>query len=313
MEAVLKSIFSTSYVFMWVRVATPILFAALGAAVCSQAGVVNLGLEGIMLMAALAGALGSAFGGHVLWGMAAGLCIAVLISCVFAYFHLVLHADAVLCGTAINTFASGSTVLALQLILGEKGTSASMKGFSFPTIHIPLIRDIPILGEILSGHNLLTYLAFLSVFLVGILIYRTPLGLRMRAAGEMPDADESVGVSVIRIRFIAIMICGALAAFGGMYMSMGYLGFFTRDMVAGRGFIALASSAMGQATPAGTLAASLIFAFFDELSNSLQYLSIPSEFIQMMPYLATIIGLVVYSIRRINLENKRKKNAAAAH
>ncbi len=296
MSIILKNIFSVEFVYMWIRVVTPILLPALGGSLCNQAGVVNLGLEGMMLLAALGGVLGGAFGGSLFWGLVGGLGVALLVSLVFAYFHLNLKANAVLCGTAINTFAAGATVMLLYTITGEKGTSSSLKSFSFPTVHIPLIEDIPVLGKIISGHNLITYLAILAIFVVWFILYKTPLGLRSRSVGENPAAASSVGVNVNKTRYIAILLCGILTGLGGMYMSMGYIGMFTRDMVAGRGFIALAAAAMGQSTPLGVFLSSMVFAFFDSLSNTLQLLAIPSQFIDMLPYVATILGLTIFSI-----------------
>lgn len=305
--SIFQSICSTDFVYMWIRVATPILLAALGAVVCSKAGVVNLGLEGIMLISALFGVLCGAFGGNLFWGILGGIGSALIVSLIFAYFHLVLKANATLCGTAINTAAVGLTVFVLQLATGEKGTSSSLHSFAFPVVEIPLIKDIPILGEILSGHNTLTYVALLMVLLVYILLYKTPLGLRMRAVGENEHAASSVGQNVIKIRFIAILICGVLTGLGGMYLSMGYMNMFVRDMVAGRGFIALAACSMGQATPVGALVSSLVFAFFDGLSNILQVLQLPSQFVQMLPYLATIAGLTIFSIQQ-SMRAKKKMN-----
>lgn len=307
--SIFQSICSTDFVYMWIRVATPILLAALGAVVCSKAGVVNLGLEGIMLISALFGVLCGAFGGNLFWGILGGIGSALIVSLIFAYFHLVLKANATLCGTAINTAAVGLTVFVLQLTTGEKGTSSSLHSFAFPVVEIPLIKDIPILGEILSGHNTLTYVALLMVLLVYILLYKTPLGLRMRAVGENEHAASSVGQNVIKIRFIAILICGVLTGLGGMYLSMGYMNMFVRDMVAGRGFIALAACSMGQATPVGALVSSLVFAFFDGLSNILQVLQLPSQFVQMLPYLATIAGLTIFSIQQ-SMRAKKKMNKA---
>lgn len=303
----LQYICSAEFLYMWIRVATPILLAALGAAVCNKAGVVNLGLEGIMLIAALFGVLGGAMGGNLLSGFLTGVGSALIVSAIFAYFHLILKANATLCGTAINTAATGLTVFVLQLATGEKGNSSSLHSFSFPEVEIPLIKDIPMVGDILSGHNALTYVAILMVVLVYILLYKTPLGLRMRAVGENPNAASSVGQDVVRVRFIAIIICGVLTGLGGMYLSMGYLDMFVRDMVAGRGFIALAACSMGQSTPVGALISSLVFAFFDGLSNILQVLQIPSQFVQMLPYLATIAGLTVFSIQQ-SMRAKRKMN-----
>ena len=296
--------FTIDFLFMWIRVATPILWAALGASICEKSGVVNLGLEGIMLIAALFGVIGSAFGGGLFWGIAAGILSTVVVSALFAYFHLVLKANSVLCGTAINTIAAGLTVFVLQLLTGEKGSSSSLNSFQFPTLNIPIVENIPVLGRILSGHNILTYMGLLMVFFIHLFFYRTPIGLRIRAVGETPKAAESVGINVVRIRLLAILLCGIMAGFGGMYLSMGYLPMFTRDMVAGRGFIALAANAMGQSTPVGVLVSSLLFSFFDGLSNILQMLRIPAEFIQMLPYAATILFLTLYSIKKYMVKSK---------
>lgn len=308
----IELIFSTDFLYMWIRVATPILLASLGAVICTKAGVVNLGLEGIMLISALAGVLGSAFGGSLWIGLLTGLLASVAVSAVFAYFHLVLKANNVLCGTAVNTMASGLTVFVLQLATGEKGNSSSLKSFSFPNVDIPIIKDIPVLGGILSGHNALTYLALAMVVVIWFFLYKTPTGLRMRAVGENPNAASSVGQNVIKIQFLAIVLCGFMTGLGGMYLFMGYLTMFVRDMTAGRGFIALAACSMGQATPVGALISSMIFAFFDGLSNILQVLKIPSEFIQMLPYLATIAGLTVYSIQKSAAASRKTKKLEEA-
>ncbi|SET61781.1 simple sugar transport system permease protein [Lacrimispora sphenoides] len=300
-------LFIVDFLFMWIRVATPILLTSLGAVICERTGVVNLGLDGIMLISALFGVLGSAWGGNLFWGLVAGVGAALIVSGVFAYFHLMLKANAVLCGTAVNTIAGGLTVFVLQLATGEKGSSSSLKSFSFPAVNIPIIKDIPVLGDILSGHNVITYFAFFMVIMISVFLYRTPMGLRMRAVGENPSAASSVGQNVVKIRFLAILLCGVMAGMGGMYLSMGYLSMFTRDMVAGRGFIALAACAMGQATPVGALISSMVFSFFDGLSNILQLLQIPSEFVQMLPYGATILGLTVYSIQKQRQKNKKNK------
>ena len=177
-----------------------------------------------------------------------------------------------------------------------------------PSIEIPLIKDIPILGEILSGHNVLTYVALLSVVVVYVLVNKSPLGLRIRSVGENPDAAESVGISVVKTRFIALMITGILSGLGGAFMSMGYVSWFARDMAAGRGYIALAAQNLGNATPIGTCLASFLFGIADALSSSLQILSVPAEFIQMIPYVTTVIGLIVYAAYR--KKQTQKKQAA---
>ena len=162
---------------------------------------------------------------------------------------------------------------------------------------IPIIKNIPIIGEIFSGHNIMVYLAFLCVPIVYVLIMRTTMGLRIRAVGENPDAAESVGVNVKKVQFQALALSGFFAGLGGITMSMAYLAFFSRGMTAGRGFISMSAMNLGNATPVGTALAALLFGMFDAMGNVLQTLSFPSQFIQMIPYAATLVGLVVFAIQ----------------
>ncbi|MFR1039061.1 MAG: ABC transporter permease [Clostridium sp.] len=170
---------------------------------------------------------------------------ALAVSALFAYFHLVLKANNVLCGTAVNTMASGLTVFVLQLATGE-GQLLFPEELCFSAGKHSGDQRYPGAGQHYFGHNALTYFALLMVFVIWFFLYKTPMGLRMRAVGENPDAASSVGQNVTGIRFLAILLCGVLTGLGGMYLSMGYLTMFVRDMTAGRGFIALAACSMGQ-------------------------------------------------------------------
>ena len=161
------------------------------------------------------------------------------------------------------------------------------------------------MGEVVSNHNILTYLAFLSVALVWFFINRTKLGIRIRAVGENPKAAESVGINIIRTQVTALLICGFLASLGGMYLSMGYVSWFSRDMVSGRGWIALAAEAMGQRGAIGTAATSLLFGVTDALSNAVATLGWPSDLVKTIPYCATLAGLAIFSIRAF----RRARNA----
>ena len=301
-------IFTTDFAFMVFRVTTPILFTALGAMISRRAGIMNISLEGMMLVGALFGVIGSTYSQSALVGVLCAVVASLLLSLVFAYFVLKLKSDLILTGIALNLMASGGTVFLLSVICGDKGVSTSMASKVVPSIEIPLIKDIPILGEILSGHNVLTYVALLSVVGVYVLVNKSPLGLRIRSVGENPDAAESVGISVVKTRFIALMITGILSGLGGAFMSMGYVSWFARDMAAGRGYIALAAQNLGNATPIGTCLASFLFGIADALSSSLQILSVPAEFIQMIPYVTTVIGLIVYAAYR--KKQTQKKQAA---
>ena len=295
MENLLATIFSPEFGFSVLRVTTPILFAALAAIITNKAGVLNIAYEGIMLWAALLGVIGSALTKSLLVGILCGVLGGVSIALIMSYFTLKLKANIVLTGIALNAFASGGTVFVLYLITKDKGVSNSLQSLTVPNVHLPLIKDIPVIGEIFSGHNLLTYIAFIFVGLIWLFLNKTRLGLRIRAVGENPDAAESVGINVNKIRFLSLVLSGAVASLGGIYMSMGYLPWFTRDMIAGRGFIAIAAQNLGGGNPIPTLFASLAFGVADTLSNILQSLRVPAEFVQAMPYIFTLVGLIIYS------------------
>ncbi|MCR2805134.1 ABC transporter permease [Paenibacillus soyae] len=299
-------IFSTDFAFSVLRVTTPILFAALGALISNKAGIINIGMEGTMLTGALAGVIVSAYTGSAWIGLLGAMASGIAISAVLAYFTLKIKTHIILGGIAINMFASGGTVFILYLISGDKGTSTSLQSKVLPNVHIPLLQDIPVLGPILSGHNVLTYLSLLAVAGVYYLLKRTPLGLQIRSVGENPQAAQSVGISVTRIQTIALLLSGFFASLGGAFMSMGYLSLFTRDMTAGRGWIAIAAEALGGGSTVGTFVASLIFGATNAMSNALQILKIPAELIGTFPYAATVVGLLVYAIAETR--RRKKKN-----
>ncbi len=307
MENILRIICSTEFFYSIFRVTTPILLAALGAMITSRAGVVNIGLEGIMLFSALAGVVTSAWTQSAAVGLLAAILVGVLISVLMAYVMLVLRSDITLTGFAVNALGSGCTVFLLYIICNDKGISSSLASKVLPKVNLPLIQDIPFVGKVLSGHNIMTYIAFLLVIVVYWLVNKTPLGLRIRAVGENPHAAESVGIKVTRIQLIAMLISGVLAGMAGAYMSMGYVSWFARDMMAGRGFIALAAQQLGQGTVVGSMLASLAFGAADSLANNLQALRLPSEFVQSIPYAVTIVGLVIYSASK-----KRREQQLAA-
>ncbi len=307
MNQLIDIIFSASFGYAVIRVTTPILFAALGSLIADKAGVINIALEGTMLVSALTGVAISAWT-HSAWtGLLVAMIAGGLVGLLLAYFSLNLKTDIVLSGIAINLMASGGTVFVLYLIAKDRGISSSLASEVLPKIRLPLIDQIPVIGAIFSNHNVLTYASILAVLIVYIFLYKTPLGLKVRAVGENPDAADSVGISVIRVQYFALITSGVLAGMGGAYMSMGYVSWFAKNMTAGRGFIALAAEAMGGASPVGTFLTSLLFGFADALSNNLQALSVPAEFIQTIPYIATIVGLVIYASRKTAQINKIKQ------
>ena len=225
-----------------------------------------------------------------------GLCLPI-ISIVIAFANLSGKTDLYLTCIAVNLAATGGTVFAMFLLTGEKSTtSAAIRAYTLPSITIPLIDKIPLIGPMVSGHNILTYFAFICVFLVWFFLYRTRMGLRMRAVGENPQACDTVGINVYRVRYGTILFSGALAGLAGAYVSMGQLSSFTEDMIAGRGFIALAAVVLGNYMPGGVLAATLIFGAASALQYRMQAtaVSVPYQFWLMLPYIITIIAICLY-------------------
>ncbi|MBC3516314.1 ABC transporter permease [Neobittarella massiliensis] len=308
MERVFSAIFSTSFFVSTLKLTTPILLAALGAIFTDRAGVLNLNLEGVMLAAALGGVLGSAWTGSVFVGILSAILIGMIIAAVLAYVGIYLKSNLVLAGTALNLFVTGATIFVLFIVTGEKGTSTALKSGKIPKLNIPFIKDIPVVGKLLSGHSVMTYFAFLCVFIASYLIYRTAIGLRIRAVGENPDAAESVGINVKTIKTASLLICGFFAALGGSFLSMYYVSWFQRDMTAGRGFIALAAMNLGNSTPVGTMLAALLFGASEQLGNVLQVMKVPPQIVLMIPYFVTLVGLVLYAIRRESKIKKLKAN-----
>jgi simple sugar transport system permease protein len=297
-EVVLRGVFSALFVASVLRISTPIILPALGGLISDLAGVINIALEGIMLVSAFTGVVVSAYTQSVWLGVLAGIIVGVLTSLILAYFHLQFSTDIILAAIAINIMAQGGTIFLLYILTGDKGNSSTLASGAVPNIRIPLVHDIPVLGTIVSGHNIFTYSAFILTWLVSMFLYRTPLGKHLRAVGENPEAAASVGINVVRTQTIAIALSGFLSSLGGLSLSMAYLTLFQNAMTAGRGFIALAAVFLGGRRPWGTLAAAIVFGFADALSNQLGSLDIPPQWVQMIPYAATIVALVAYNLRR---------------
>lgn len=306
MNQIFSIIFSADFAHSVLRVSTPLIFAGMAAVVSEKAGVVNIAIEGMMLSAALAGVIFSAITQNAFIGLVGAILISVVMALTLAYFSLSLKTNNILSGLAVNVIAKGGTIFVLYMVTGDKGASTSLKSVSVPTWNIPLIKDIPVIGQIFSGQNLLTYLAFVFVILTAVFINRTRTGLRIRAVGENPGAVKSVGVNVKKVQYIALIISGICAGFGGAFLSMGYMDGFTANMTNGRGFIALAAESMGQCTPLGTCIAAIVFGCADALSNSLQIFRVPAQFVQMIPYVVTLLGITLYSAQYASRLKRQK-------
>ncbi len=315
MEQVIGILFSATFLAALLRVATPLILPALGGLISELGGVGNIALEGIMLAGACAGVLGSVYAGSPWVGLIAGVAVSMLLASLLAFFHLNLKSDLILTAVALNILASGGTTFVVYLATqaltgaGDKGGTTSLVSGRLPQIGdiFPAIKTMGTLGEILNQH-ILTYAAILLTGVVAIFLYRTRTGIHLRAVGENPDAARSVGINVRAMQYLALTLSGLFAGLGGVFLSMGYVTFFARDFTSGRGFIALAAVYLGNKTPLGTLIAALAFGAADALSIQLGNLKYPTQLVQMIPYVATIIALVVYAIvqRRRALARQRK-------
>jgi general nucleoside transport system permease protein len=272
------------------RFATPLAFAALGGIVSERSGVVNVGLEGMMLMGAFFGIFGADLFDSWFLGLLVGMAAGGLLALVHAFFAIALRADQIVSGMALNFLALGITGYIFLDHYGDQGTPDSIP--RVPDVSIPGIRSLDFFGDAIGKANLLTWLALIATVALAIFLFRTPRGLRLRSVGEHPRAAETVGISVIRTRYVAVVTSGVLAAMGGAYLSIAFVGSFNQGMTAGRGFIALAAVIVGRWHPGGALAATLLFGFSSALAQRLPAFS-PSAAVlfQALPYVLTLIAV----------------------
>jgi general nucleoside transport system permease protein len=291
--------------------ATPLTFGALGGLISERAGVVNIGLEGMMLTGAFFGIMAAEKTGSWELGLLGAAGFSALLASIHAVFAIHLRADQIVSGTAINILATGITAFLFQDIYGESGTPNTP---TIPTVHI---ANVPILhqvleainwvlqkipgvssiatgvGNVFDSQNLMTWIALFLVVAAWFFLFRTTAGLRLRAVGEHPRAADTVGISVFRWRYVAVISSGALAGLGGAYLSFGFLDAFTNQMTNGRGFIALAALVFGKWKPFGLLGATLLFGFASALGDQLQTnANISSDLVNILPYAFTLIALV---------------------
>lgn len=297
-----------------IRLSTPLIFAALAALICRQAGMFNMGLEGMILWSALGAVICAHFSGSMWLGLLGAIAIGLLSGLIIAFASISGKADLYLTCIAFNLAATGGTVFVMYLLTGEKSTTAgAFRSYQIPNIDIPVIKDIPVIGKIISGQSLLTWLALLSVVLVWVLLKKTRLGLRIRAVGENPHAAESVGISVPKVGYISFTICGVMTGLSGAFLSMSFVTFFMKGMANGRGYIGLSAQNMANGEPIGSALASLLFGFCQELSTTMKnQTTFPTEFLEMIPYAATIIALGITGMLAIRRRKKIEAGKAAA-
>jgi general nucleoside transport system permease protein len=290
-EAKLEEVVVWSALFAaTLRYATPLVFGALGGLFSERSGVINIALEGMMLMGAFFGAWGADITDSWVGGLVIGVASGVVLALIHALFAVSFRADQIVSGTALNFLAVGITGYAYVDIYGTQGTPDDLP--AVPDISLPGIKSIPFVGDVIGQMNLMVWLALLLVVGVWLVVFRTPGGLRLRSAGENPLAAETAGLSVVKTRYRAVMVSGGLAAAGGVYLSIGFVHSFSQNMTAGRGFIALAALIFGRWRPGGAFAATLLFGFGSALAQRLPTFSESGAVLfQALPYVLTLVAV----------------------
>lgn len=282
------------------RMATPILYAAVGEVFSEKAGVINIGLEGVMLIGAFS-AYSVAFESGSLWlGLVVAIIAGILSGLIFAFFTITIKANQIVVGAAFNMIGLGITGFLYRSMYAVSSVPLGLK--TFQSVEIPFLSSIPFLGEVLFKHNIMVYGTLLLVPLATFVLYKTAFGLSIRAVGEHPKAADTVGVNVFRMRYLSVMIGTALAAVGGAFLVLAYADQFVEGVVSGRGFIALAVVVFGRWKPWGAFWSSLLFGIFYALQLRIQTMpdvNIPYQFLQALPYLATLLVLIGFNKRRV--------------
>ena len=297
------SLFTVGLLQNTVRTATPVVIASMGGLFTEHAGIMNIGMDGMILIGAFSAVVCSYFFSSALMGVLIAVLIGILLGLFFGLFVIHLKSDEFIIGVALNIFAGAITVFLLRTMFNVKGSFSDPGIVPLPTIHIGFLDKIPILGDLLNNNSILIYVSWLLVFVCWLVIYKTPFGLRMRAAGENPESLRALGKSPVMMKYAASVICGALCALAGAHLSLGYLTQFSEGMSASRGFIAYACIIFGRANPPKVFLAVLLFGFLDALGIRMQNLGVSSYLTEMIPYLATVFVLILGAIR----ENAKKK------
>ena len=304
----LEQIFSVSLIYASIRSATPIIYAALCAAITQQADILNIGTEGIMLTGAFAAVAVSYFSGSWLMGILAAMMAGFVISGIMAVGHIKYKADICAIGMGINLFALAITKFMLNVIFDTSGTFTDPDVKAIPRVDIPFIKNIPILKDIFNDWAVTEWFMIVLILILTFLLYRTRWGLRLRAVGQFPMAAQTAGINVISMKYQAILISGLVGGLAGAHLSLGYSTMFTENMTSNRGFMGVAAMYFGHANPDLTAVGCLVFGVADSVGARLQAYGLPSQFVLLMPYVVTIVVLSISMISK-KVATDRKKSS----
>jgi ABC-type uncharacterized transport system permease subunit len=277
-----------------ILLATPLVLGALAGILCERTGVINVAIEGQFLAGAFAGALGASVSHSLGVGLVAALVAGGLMGALLAVFAIRFLVNQVVLGVVLNAFALGITGFGFDALMAQDAATYNEPGF-FSPIAIPLLSDIPVIGPVFFNVNIIVYLTYVLIVVIDVALFRTRWGLRTRSVGEHPKAADTVGIKVLRTRYRNVIMGGVVAGLGGAFLTIGAIGGFTKDISSGKGFIALAAVIFGKWSPRGAIGAALLFGFADALQSLLSVagtpVPIPSNFLLMLPYLATLFAV----------------------
>lgn len=304
------SIFDYTLIYATIRASTPILFAALAAAITQQGDITNIGTEGIMLTAAFAAVLVSYTTGSWILALIISMVAGVLMALIMAVAHIKYKADITAIGIAINMLALAITKFGIKQFLGTTGSFTDPKIIGIPRVNIPFLEGNKYIDGIFNNWSLMEIFGIVMVLLLTFLLYRTVWGLRLRSVGRFPMAAETAGINVNRMKYQVMIMSGILGGLAGAHLSIGYSQMFIENMTNGRGFMGVAAMFFGGANPILAWIGSLLFGFVDSIGGRLQAYGWPSQFVLMMPYIITISVLAISMWRKKNKAEKAKSSLA---
>ena len=280
------------------RLATPLILATMAGLLSYQVGLINIALEGLMLVGAFTAVAVGYELGSVWLGVLAACVVAAFFGGLFGLFVTDLRANLIVAGLAMNFLALGGTAYLLQILFNTSGTYAPLDFDGLPSLNIPVLRDLPFFGRVLFRHSPLVYASWIAIPITAVFLYRTRYGVHIRAVGENAEAAQTAGMSVRGMQYLALVLGGVLCGLGGAHLAVGDLGLFRENMTGGRGFIALAAVYFAAGRPRLSAVACLIFGMFEALQFRLQTtVNTPPQFFQMLPYLMVVVMLVIISAR----------------
>ena len=297
-------IFSVGLFRQMLRSATPVALAGLGGLMTEHAGIMNIGMDGMILMGAFTAVAVSCTTGSVVLSVLAALLVGVLAGAFFALFVVKFKSDEFIIGTALNILADGLTVFLLWALFGVRGTLRTQWGL--PTVKLALLERIPFLGEILSNNSLFVYVTWVLVAVMWAFVYRTPYGFWVRSAGEKPGTLRTAGINPNRVKWMSSLLCGAFCGLAGAQLALGNVTMLSEGMSRSRGYVAFACVIFGAANPSKVYLAALMFGFFDALGYRLQDYEISANLPAMIPYVITVV-MMVYVVVRSNRRQRMKK------